>query len=97
MRKQHGPHGQWASLYGTSTLRLEPWFSCPSDSPRYELLVMDDTGDVIVPLDEWYRLMRGYGAQRTRDTYCGSPPALGQVVATTIGPPLVECGELEPV
>ncbi|HZU77712.1 MAG TPA: tyrosine-type recombinase/integrase [Dehalococcoidia bacterium] len=30
---------------------------------------MDDARDVIVPLNEWYRLMRGYGAQRTRDTY----------------------------
>jgi integrase len=31
--------------------------------------VFDDAGEVIVPLNEWYRLMQGYGAQRTRDTY----------------------------
>jgi integrase len=31
--------------------------------------VFDDAGDVIVPLNEWYRLMQGYAAQRTRDTY----------------------------
>ncbi len=71
MRKQRGAHGQWASLYGTTTVRLEPWFSYPSDGPQYELLVFDDAGDVIVPLNEWYRLMKGYGAQRTRDTYLG--------------------------
>jgi integrase len=35
------------------------------------LLVFDDAGDVIVPLNEWYRLMKGYAAQRTRDTYLG--------------------------
>jgi integrase len=69
MRKQRGPHGQWASLYGTTTIRLAPWFSFPANGPRYDLLVFDDAGDVIVPLNEWYRLMQGYGAQRTRDTY----------------------------
>jgi hypothetical protein len=69
MRKQRGPHGQWASLCGTTTLRLEPWFSYPPNGPRYELLVFDDVGEVIAPLNEWYRLMQGYGAQRTRDTY----------------------------
>jgi integrase len=71
MRKQRGAHGQRASLYGTTTLRLEAWFSYPRDGPQYELLVFDDAGDVIVPLNEWYRLMKGYGAQRTRDTYLG--------------------------
>jgi hypothetical protein len=69
MRRQRGPHGQWTRLYGTTTLRLKPWFSYPPDGPQYELLVFDDAGDVIVPLNEWYRLTRGYGAQRTRDTY----------------------------
>jgi integrase len=69
MRKQRGPRGQWASHYGTTTLRLEPGFSYPPNGPRYELLVFDDAGQVIVPLNEWYRLMQGYGAQRTRDTY----------------------------
>jgi hypothetical protein len=71
MRRQRGPHGQWTSLYGTTTLRLEAWFSYPRDGPQYELLVFDDAGDVIVPLNERYRLMKGYGAQRTRDTYLG--------------------------
>ena len=69
MRTLRGPHGKWASLYGTATIRLEPWFSHPSDGPRYELLVFNHTGDVIVPLNEWYPLMQGCGAQRTRDTY----------------------------
>jgi integrase len=69
MRKQRGPHGQWTSIYGTTMLRLEPSFSYPRDGPHYELLVFDGAGDVIVALNEWYRLMDGYGAQRTRDTY----------------------------
>ena len=45
MRIQRGPHGQWASLYGTRTLRLKPWFSYPPDGPRYDLLVFDNAGD----------------------------------------------------
>ena len=49
MRKQRCAHGQWASLYGTTTLRLEPWFSSPRDGPDYELLIFDDAGDVIIP------------------------------------------------
>ena len=61
MRKQRGLHGRWASLYGTTTLRLGPWFSYPPDGPRYELLVFDDEGELIVPRNEWYRLMQGTG------------------------------------
>jgi len=32
-------------------------------------LVFDAAGQLIVPLNEWYRLMQGVGAARTRDTY----------------------------
>ena len=71
MREKRGPRGRWASLYGTTTLRLQPWFSYPGDGSQYELLVFDDAGDVVVPLNEWYRLMHGVGAACTRDTYLG--------------------------
>jgi integrase len=69
MRRQRGLHGRWTSRYGTTTLRLDPWFAVPAGGPRYEVLVFDGAGDVIVALNEWHRLMRGYGARRTRDTY----------------------------
>src|SRR5712691_2827437 len=41
----------------------------PPGGPRYERLVFDAAGQLIVPLNEWYRLMQGVGATRTRDTY----------------------------
>src|SRR5712691_1823664 len=44
-------------------------FSLPSGGPPYELLVFDCAGQLIVPLNDWYLLMRGVGAARTRDTY----------------------------
>ncbi len=69
MRIQRGPRGQFSSLYGTSTLRLGADFSYPPGGPRYERLVFDAAGQLIVPLSEWYRLMQGVGAARTRDTY----------------------------
>jgi hypothetical protein len=41
----------------------------PLGVPRYERLVFDADGQLVVPLNEWYRLMEGVGAARTRDTY----------------------------
>src|SRR5216683_7976436 len=55
--------------YGTTTLRLGVDFQYPPDGPRYELLVVDSSGQLIVPLNEWYFVMRGVGAERTRNTY----------------------------
>jgi len=69
MRTQRGPRGQFSSLYGTSTLRLPADFPYPPGGPRYERLVFDVVGQLVVPLNEWYRLMQGVGAARTRDTY----------------------------
>src|SRR6266699_3396060 len=69
MRTQRGPRGQFSSLYGTTTLRLKPDFPYPPGGPRYERLVFDAAGQLVVPLNEWYRLMQGVGAARTRDTY----------------------------
>jgi hypothetical protein len=67
MRSQRGARGQFSSLYGTTTLRLEADFPFPPGGARYERLVFDRDGQVIVPLNEWYRLMQGVGAARTRD------------------------------
>src|SRR5437016_4284587 len=69
MRTQRGPRGQFSSLYGTTTLRLGADFSYPPSGPRYERLVFDADGQLIVAVNEWYRLMEGVGAARTRDTY----------------------------
>ena len=69
MRTQRGPRGQFSSLYGTTTLRLGPEFPYPPGGPRYTRLVFDADGQLIVPVNEWYRLMEGVGAARTRDTY----------------------------
>jgi integrase len=69
MRSQRGARGRFSSLYGTSALRLEPDFPYPPGGPRYERLVFDRDGQLIVGLNEWYRLMRGICAARTRETY----------------------------
>jgi len=69
MRTQRGPRGHFSSLYGTSTLRLAADFPYPPGGPRYQRLVFDADGQLIVPLNEWYRLMEGVGAARTRETY----------------------------
>jgi integrase len=69
MRTQRGPRGQFSSVYGTTTLRLAADFPYPPGGPCYERLVFDVDGQLIVPLNEWYRLMRGVGAARTRETY----------------------------
>ena len=69
MRTQRGARGQFSSLYGTTTLRLSAEFPYRPGGPRYERLVFDADGRLIVPLNEWYRLMQGVGAARTRDTY----------------------------
>jgi integrase len=69
MRTRRGPRGQFSSLYGTSTLRLAAEFPYPPGGPRYQRLVFDADGQLIVPLNEWYRLMEGVGAARTRETY----------------------------
>ena len=58
-----------AASYGTTTLRLGPEFPYPPGGPRYERLVFDADDQLIVPINEWYRLMKGIGAARTRDTY----------------------------
>ena len=69
MRTERGPRGQFSSLYGTTTLRLAPDFAYPPGGPLYERLVFDSNDQLIVPLNEWYQLMKGTGAARTRDTY----------------------------
>ncbi len=69
MRTQRGPRGQFSSLYGTTTLRLRAEFPYPPGGPHYERLVFDANDQLIVPLNEWYHLMKGTGADRTRDTY----------------------------
>src|SRR6266545_7447879 len=69
MRSQRGARGRFSSLYGTTTLRLGADFPFPSGGPRYERLVFDADGQLIVALNEWYRLMQGVGAVRTRETY----------------------------
>src|SRR5438067_573450 len=69
MRTQRGPRGQFSSLYGTTALRLKPEFPYPPGGPRYERLVFDANDQLIVPLNEWYHLMKGTGAARTRETY----------------------------
>src|SRR5713226_115268 len=69
MRTQRGPRGQFSSLYETTTLRLATDFAYPPGGPRYERLVFDANDQLIVPLNEWYHLMPGTGAARTRDTY----------------------------
>src|SRR2546422_5874401 len=69
MRTERGPRGQFSSLFGTSTLRLPADFPYPPGGPRYERLVFDVEGQLVVPLNEWYRPMQGVGAARTRDTY----------------------------
>src|SRR5438132_4477704 len=67
--RSSGPRGQFSSLYGTTTLRLGPEFPYPTGGPHYERLVFDADGQLIVPVNEWYRLMEGVGAARTRETY----------------------------
>jgi len=70
MRMQRGARGQFSSLYGTTTLRLlKTDFPYPTGGPRYERLGFDANDQLIVPLNEWYFLMKGFGAARTRDTY----------------------------
>lgn len=69
MRTLRGGRGRFSSLYGTTTLRLPPEFRYPLGGPRYERLVFDANDQLIVPLNEWYYLMKGTGAARTRDTY----------------------------
>jgi hypothetical protein len=61
-RTQRVPQGQFSSLYGTTTLRLGAEFAYPPGGLRYERLVFDNDGQLIVPLNEWYRLMHGVGA-----------------------------------
>jgi integrase len=69
MRIQRGPRGQFSSLFGTTTLRLAADFPYPLGGARYERLVFDAEGQLLVALNEWYRLMEGVGAARSRDTY----------------------------
>ncbi len=69
MRMQRGPRGQFSGLYGTTTLRPKPDFTYPHGGPRYERLVFDANDQLVVPLNEWYRLLKGSGAARTRETY----------------------------
>jgi len=54
MRSQRGARGRFSSLYGTTTLRLEPDFALPTGGPRYERFVFGRDGQLIVPLNEWY-------------------------------------------
>src|SRR6266498_5402450 len=69
MRSQRGARGRFSSLYGTTTLRLGDDFPVPPGAPRYERLVCYCDGQLMVALNEWYRLMHGVGAARTRETY----------------------------
>src|SRR5207302_3167422 len=69
MPTRRGPRGQFNSLYGTTTLRLRPELPYPPPGPRYERLVFAADGQLIVPLNEWYHLMKGLGAARMHETY----------------------------
>ncbi len=69
MRTLRRSRGRFSSLYGTTTLQPPPEFPYPLGWPRYERLVFDANDQLIVPLNEWYHLMKGTGAARTRDTY----------------------------
>ena len=51
MRSQRGARGRFSSLYGTTTLRLEPDFPYPPGGPQYERLVFDRDGQLIVGLN----------------------------------------------
>jgi hypothetical protein len=44
-------------------------FPFSAGGPRHERLVFGADGQLIVPLNEWHRLMHGVGATRTRETY----------------------------
>ena len=83
MRTQRGPGGQFSSLYGTTTLRLRSDFPYPSGGPRYERLVFDANDQLIVPLNEWYLLMKGIGAAgRVRRTWPCCGPGLASWPST---------------
>jgi hypothetical protein len=48
MRSQRGAGGRFNCLYGTTTLRLGADFPFPPSGPRYERLVFDCDGHLIV-------------------------------------------------
>jgi integrase len=60
---QRGANGRFRSTVGFRKLRITI-----ADS-RYELLVCDSEWRLVAPANEWYRLRRGVGSPRTRETY----------------------------
>jgi hypothetical protein len=60
---QRGANGRFLSTVGFRKLRI----TIPDS--RYELLVCDRDWRLVAPANEWYRLRRGVGSPRTRETY----------------------------
>ena len=63
MLVQRGANGRFRSTVGFRKLRV----TIPDS--RYELLVFDTHWSLVAPANEWYRLRKGLGSPRTRDTY----------------------------
>lgn len=63
MRILRGAKGRFRSEYDLLKLRVR------DPEIPYTLLVFDPTGDLVAPLNEWYRLRTGAVADRTRETY----------------------------
>jgi integrase len=60
---QRGANGRFRSTVGFRKLRVA------SPDSRYELLVCDKDWKLVAPANEWYRLRKGVGSPRTRETY----------------------------
>lgn len=60
---QRGAYGRFLSTVGFRKLRV----TIPDS--RYELLVFDKDWKLVAPANEWYRLRKGVGSPRTRETY----------------------------
>jgi len=60
---QRGADGRFRSTVGFRKLRV------PIPDNRYELLVFDKDWQLVAPANEWYRLRKGVGSPRTRETY----------------------------
>ncbi|SRR6266487_1078005 len=62
MRTKERHQGRFLSTSGLQKLVTRP-------GGRYELVIIDGQGRPVSHLTEWYRLRKGYGSVRTRQTY----------------------------